>query len=111
MYYTNYEDRRNYRKDYRKEEKYIFYISSIGNNADEILRTMLDRLYLSNPRIRKSKLGNLNVTKYSFVLDSELVINMIKHNILNMVRREYLDKVHLMSENKNNYYVVNRIGF
>lgn len=44
MYYTNYEDK----TDYRKEEKYIFYISSIGNNADAILRTMMDRLYLSN---------------------------------------------------------------
>lgn len=107
MYYTNYEDK----TDYRKEEKYIFYISSIGNNADAILRTMMDRLYLSNPRIRKSKLGNLNVTKYSFKLPSQLAMDMIKQNILNMIRKEYLDKVQLMSENRNNYYVVNRIDF
>lgn len=108
MYYTHYDEDK---KNYRKEQKYVFYISSIGNNADAILRTMLNRLYLSNPRIRKSKLGNLNVTKYSFVLESELAINMIKQNILNMVRKEYLDKVQLMSENRNNYYVINRIEF
>lgn len=105
MYYSNYDE---FKKPERKE-KYIMYFTSIGAFADEKLNQMFTRLYLHNPRIRRTKYGNLNATKYSFEFKNELAMEMVKRNILNMFRLEFHDGIKLLTENKKNWYIINDI--
>lgn len=95
----------------RRKEKTIFYVHVIGSNADVIFGEMINRLSLNNPRISKSNYGNLKVTRYSFMVNDTLTMDMIRNNIKRMVINEFNNEVQTLYQNRNNLYIMNRIEY
>lgn len=89
----------------------ILYVTAIGNEADKCLNQMFKELYLSNPRIRKSKMGQLNVTKYSFEFGDESVTKNVWQALQKTWFDNYKDECKFLRESMNSVYVINNIEF
>lgn len=95
----------------RRKEKTIFYCHVIGSNADVIFNQIMDRLSLTDPRVRKTNYGSLKVTGYSFKLNDTLTMDMIRESIKRIVINEFCDEVQVLYQNRNNLYIMNPIKY
>lgn len=109
MNYSNYDYDRA-KKAWKRKEKCILYINSIGTDADNTLNTIFIRLALINPRVKKSKFGNMNATKYSFEFRDRIALELMKKNIRAIIHNEFRN-VKLLTENSCNWYVINQIYY
>ena len=89
----------------------ILYVTSIGSEADKITNQMFKELYLSNPRIRKSKMGQLNVNRYSFEFKDETVTQNVWKALQQTWFSEHKDECKFLRESMNSVYVINNIEF
>ena len=89
----------------------ILYVTSIGSEADKCLNQMFKELYLSNPRIRKSKMGQLNVNRYSFEFKDETVTQNVWKALQQTWFSEHKDECKFLRESMNSVYVINNIEF
>ena len=89
----------------------ILYVTSIGSEADKCLNQMFKELYLSNPRIRKSKMGQLNVARYSFEFKDETVTQNVWKALEQTWFSEHKDECKFLRESMNSVYVINNIEF
>lgn len=89
----------------------ILYVTSIGSEADKCLNQMFKELYLSNPRIRKSKMGQLNVARYSFEFKDETVTQNVWKALQQTWFSEHKDECKFLRESMNSVYVINNIEF
>ena len=95
----------------KDNKRRILYVTSIGADADKCLNQMFRALYLHNPRCKKSKLGNMNVMKYSFEFYDESVVENICTELRQTWYHEYKDKCKFLKESKNSVFLVNQIEF
>ena len=89
----------------------ILYVTSIGSEADKCLNQMFKELYLSNPRIRNSKMGQLNVNRYSFEFKDETVTQNVWKALQQTWFSEHKDECKFLRESMNSVYVINNIEF
>lgn len=89
----------------------ILYVTAIGNEADKCLNQMFKELYLSNPRIRKSKMGQLNVTRYPFEFKDETVTQNVWKALQQTWFGDYKDECQFLRESMNSIYIINKISF
>ena len=97
--------------DSKKTTRYILYVTVIGKDADTAVNEMFAKLYLKQPRVRKSKLGTLNVTKYSFELIDESVVINTANSLKSVWFNNHKDECRFLRESKNSVYVINNIEF
>ena len=97
--------------DSKKTTRYILYVTVIGKDADKAVNEMFAELYLKQPRVRKSKLGTLNVTKYSFELIDESVVTNTANSLKSIWFNNHKDECRFLRESKNSVYVINNIEF
>ena len=94
-----------------KKTRHILYVTVIGKAADDAVNEMFKELYLKQPRVRKSKLGNMNVTKYSFELIDEQVVNNTVNSLKSVWFNNHKDECRFLKESKNSIYLINEIQF
>lgn len=109
MYYSNY-DYDQTKKKWERKEKYILYVNSIGSDADNVLNKVFIRLALINPRIRKTKFGNMNAVKYSFEFRDKIAMELMKKNIRAIIHNEF-HNVKFLTEDSRNWYVINQLYY
>ena len=97
--------------DSKKTTRYILYVTVIGKDADKAVNEMFAELYLKQPRVKKSKLGTLNVTKYSFELIDESVVINTANSLKSVWFNNHKDECRFLRESKNSVYVINNIEF
>ena len=97
--------------DSKKTTRHILYVTVIGKDADTAVNEMFAKLYLKQPRVRKSKLGTLNVTKYSFELSDESVVTNTANSLKSVWINNHKDECRLKKKKKNSVYVINNIEF
>ncbi len=99
-------------ESYKKEDnKKVVYFNSIGSKSDEVLNEIFRLSCLYGPRIKKSRLGTLNATKYSFVFYSEETINKVIKLMRDIIYEEYKDEVILLKQNEKNWFICNKIEY
>lgn len=89
----------------------ILYVTSIGSEADTVTNQMFKELYLTRPRVRKTKLGNINVTKYSFEFGDESVTKNVWQALQKTWFDNHKDECKFLRESMNSVYVINNIVF
>lgn len=109
MNYSNY-DYDQTKKHWVRKEKYILYVNSIGSDADKVLNQVFIRLALINPRVRKTKFGNMNAIKYSFEFRDRVAMELMKKNIRALIHNEF-HNVKLLTENSYNWYIINQLYY
>ena len=97
--------------DSKKTTRYILYVTVIGKDADTAVNEMFAELYLKQPRVRKSKLGNMNVTKYSFEFGDESVTKNVWQALQKTWFDNHKDECKFLRESMNSVYVINKIEF
>lgn len=97
----------------RKTTRHILYVTSIGKDADDAVNEMFTELYLNlkQARVKKSKLGTMNVTKYSFELIDEQVVTNTANSLKSVWFNNRKDECKFLRESKNSVYVINNIEF
>ena len=94
-----------------KKTRHILYVTVIGKDADDAVNEMFTELYLKQPRVKKSKLGTMNVTKYSFELIDEQVVTNTANSLKSVWFNNNKDECKFLRESKNSVYVINNIEF
>ena len=89
----------------------ILYVTSIGSEADKELNQMFKELYLSGPRIKKSKMGQLNVTKYSFEFKDETVTQNVWKALQQTWFSNHKEECIFLRESMNSIYIINKVRF
>ena len=103
-------DMKSYEKK-NEDNRKIIYFNSIGTKSDEILNEIFKLGCLYGPRIKKSKFGTLNATKYSFVFYDEETINKIINLMRDIINEEYRNEVVLLKQNERNWFICNQIKY
>ena len=94
-----------------ENKKRILYVTSIGSEADKELNQMFKELYLSNPRIKKSKMGQLNVTRYSFEFKDESVTQNVWKALQQTWFSNHKEECRFLRESMNSIYIINKVTF
>lgn len=93
------------------KKKRILYVTSIGSEADKSLNRMFKELYLSGPRIKRSKMGQLNVAKYSFEFKDESVTQNVWKALQQTWFSNHKEECIFLRESMNSIYIINKIKF
>jgi hypothetical protein len=92
-------------------KRMILYVTTIGSEADKVTNQMFKELYLMRPRVKKTKLGNMNVTKYSFEFSDEFVTKNVWQALQKTWFNNHKDECKFLRESMNSIYIINQIEF
>lgn len=90
---------------------YTLYVNVIGKSGDEIISEIEQaHAWLRNPRKKKSFYGPFRASKRSYLLEKK-DFDYVKHLIIFRCKKVHGNKVHLLTEDFNNLFIIERVEF
>lgn len=94
-----------------ENKKYTLYLNIIGKSGDSIVEEIMKEFaWFRNPRKKKTFYGPFRASKYSWLLEKD-DFEHLKELIMFRCKHIEGDKVHLLVEDFNNLFIIERAEF
>ena len=94
-----------------ENKKYTLYVNVIGKSGDEIIEEIAQaHAWFRNPRKKKTFYGPFRASKCSWLLEKD-DFDYLKELIIFRCKHIHDDKVHLLVEDFNNLFIIERVEF
>lgn len=94
-----------------KKVKYNrLYVTTIGSKSDKIVNDIFGKLGMKNARVKEGMFCDGQPTrKYSFAYSDQDEVVRVNRNFKNELLNDYVDDVHVLKENRNGVFVLDKI--